>query len=256
MLRPPPLRADLAGALLGRPAPRPVGDVAGFAPPAGPPALATRALEVRAVLQVARLLRAAPWLAGAPRGSGTVVVDLPGWRAPEASGAPLRAYLRALGYDARPWGLGTNGGAPARDAERLAERLAATHGDAPVALVGWSLGGVVAREIARAEPDRVSHVVTYGTPVVGGPTYTFAATAYGERASRRAAQLAARLDADRPIRVPITAIFTRRDGVVDWRACIDRTSPHVRHVEVGSTHLGLGLDPDVWWTVAQALAGR
>ena len=63
-----------------------------------------------------------------------------------------------------------------------------------------------------------------------------------------------RLDRDRPITVPITAIFTRNDGVVDWRACLDRRSQAVRHVEVRSSHLGLGLDPAVWITVARALA--
>ncbi|NNE11830.1 MAG: hypothetical protein HKN41_06225, partial [Ilumatobacter sp.] len=64
------------------------------------------------------------------------------------------------------------------------------------------------------------------------------------------------LDERSPITVPITAIFSRRDGVVDWRACADRYSRSVRHVEVGSTHVGLGLDPDVWEITARALDER
>ncbi len=197
-----------------------------------------------------------PALLRAPRGDGGVVVDIPGWRAPEASMAPLRTYLRLLGHDARTWGLGTNTGRPERDAERLAERVAdlAERGGRPVALVGWSLGGVVARETARLLPDAVRAVVHYGTPVVGGPTWTAGAGTIGQRECRRLAELSARYDAQDPLRVPVTAVFTRQDRVVDWAACIDRTSLDVRHVEVGSTHLGMGVDPAVWLTVARALA--
>lgn len=164
----------------------------------------------------------------------------------------MRTWLRTLGYDVRPWGLGTNTGNPERDSKILVERLADSH--EPVALLGWSLGGTVAREVARLVPDRVSAVVTYGSPVVGGPTYTLGAATYGAQECARIETLISQLDLDEPIQVPITAIFTRSDGVVDWRACLDTTSRHVTHVEVRSTHLGLGFDPDVWWAVATALA--
>lgn len=183
----------------------------------------------------ARLWAASPRLALGPRGDGSVVIDLPGWRAPELTGLPIRTYLRSLGHDARSWGLGTNTGRPTRDIALLAaavREVAAARG--PVSLVGWSLGGLIAREVARREPDAVRRVVTYGSPV----------------------RLGRRLGTGTPIRVPVTAVLSRRDGVVDWRACLDRTSPDVRHVEVGSTHLGLGVDPDVWRVVAEALAGR
>jgi len=182
------------------------------------------------------------------------VIDLPGWRTPELSNAPLRTFLRFLGWSARGWGLGTNRGQPEVDAAVLADRVAQE--PAPVALVGWSLGGVIAREVARRVPERVSQVVTFGTPVVGGPSHTIAAATYGEDECRRVTALAEELDRTNPIQVPITAIFTRRDRVVDWRACIDHHSRHVRHVESQATHLTLGIDPDVWWTVATALAGE
>jgi pimeloyl-ACP methyl ester carboxylesterase len=239
-------------ALLGRPAPEDVKGTPNAPAPTTAPTLLDVGRELGSGLQLLRLLRAAPWLARGPRGGG-VVIDLPGWRAPEASNAPLRTYLRLLGYDARPWGLGVNLGRPLRDVDQLVDSLAREEGK-PVALVGWSLGGLIAREVARRAPDRVSCVVTFGTPVLGGPTYTFAARFYGEAANRRAERLGARLDAESPITVPITAIYTRGDRIVDWRACIDRSSPDVRHVEVRSTHLGLGIDPDVWSAVASALA--
>lgn len=229
-------------------------------PDAPPPVAPRRDLdalrrELLAAVRVSGLPLAVPALARAPRGDGGRVVLLPGWGAPEATMRPLQAYLRALGHDAVGWGQGVNRGRPEEDRDALLARLdAGAQGDEPVALVGWSLGGVIAREVARERPDRVRAVVTYGSPAVGGPTYTVGASSFGEAECRRAEALVTELDAQRPIRVPITAIFTRQDGVVDWRAAIDRASPRVRHVEVVSSHMTLGLDPDVWLTVARALA--
>jgi pimeloyl-ACP methyl ester carboxylesterase len=240
--------------LLGRPRPWRRADVVDVPAPTGPPSMRSLARELAGPVELARLLRSAPWLAVAPRGDGQTVIDLPGWKAPEASSLPLRSFLRFLGYHTRPWGLGTNRGTPERDAEQLADALAARSGEPPVALVGMSLGGTVAREIARAVPERVACVVTLGSPVIGGPTPTIGARTVGRDECARLDALARRLDAEQPIQVPITTVYTRRDGVVDWRACIDHASPHVEHVEVRSTHLGLGVDPDVWSTVAHALA--
>lgn len=235
--------------------PRPYDEPPAARDPRAPLGLAGFASEWRTALLPARLVLGSPRLARAPRGDGGPVVLVPGWLAPELSMTPLRLYLRRLGHDATGWGLGTNRGDAERDAGILSDRVVALHArtDRPVALVGWSLGGLVAREVARRVPDAVSRVVTYGTPVVGGPTFTIGATSYGEAECRRIRALAEELDGRDPIQVPITAIFTRRDHVVDWPACLDRVSPRVRHVEVGSTHLGLGLDPHVWETVAVAL---
>jgi hypothetical protein len=99
----------------------------------------------------------------------------------------------------------------------------------------------------------VRRVVTYGTPVVGGPTFTAVARAYAPETSGTRV-VAERLDAGSPIRVPLTVVFTRRDGIVAWEACIDRVSPCAEHVEVSSTHIGMGVDPDVWRIVADRLA--
>ncbi|MGZ8738480.1 MAG: esterase/lipase family protein [Nocardioides sp.] len=233
-------------------------DAAGLARPVRPPSARAVLAELGSGLAAARIPAALPRLLGAPRGDGHPVVDIPGWKAPEPSGAPLRAYLRALGYDARGWGLGTNTGDPRRDVERLTRRvldLAEDSGSA-VSLVGWSLGGVIAREVARRHPEAVRRVITYGTPVVGGPRFTAVARSYGPEASQAARVVAERLDAESPIRVPLTVIFTRRDGIVSWEACIDRISPGAEHVEVSSTHIGMGVDPDVWALVAQRLADR
>jgi len=212
--------------------------------------------EWRIAPELVRLGRAASALRRQPRGDGTPVILVPGWKAPEATMSPLRRYLAWLGWDARHWGLGRNRGRPEGDSDRLAQRVTelAQRAGRPVALVGWSLGGVVAREVARLVPGSVSQVITYGSPVVGGPTWTVGASSWGRQACERMARRIAELDATTPIRVPITAIFTRQDEIVSWPACIDRVSPEVRHFEVWSTHVGMGIDQAVWTVIATRLA--
>lgn len=214
------------------------------------------ALEWRIGRETLRLTLALPRFALVPRGRGQTVVLIPGFRAPEASMQPLRRLLRAKGYNALHWGEGTNKGDVERYVERLKlrlNRLALEH-DGPVALVGWSLGGVIAREIARECPELVSTVVTYGSPVVGGPVYTAAARAYsaGERA--RIEALTLERSRATPIETPLAVIFSRRDTIVSWPACIDRSSRDVTHFEVSSTHFSMGLDPAVWQIVLERLA--
>ena len=112
---------------------------------------------------------------------------------------------------------------------------------------------MIAREVARRHPDAVRRVITYGTPVVGGPRFTAVARAYGPEVGGHAEPSPSGSTPQSPIQVPLTVVFTRRDGIVSWEACIDRFSPYVEHVEVSSTHLGMGVDPDVWGIVAGRL---
>jgi hypothetical protein len=214
--------------------------------------------EARFLPDLAAGLAALPALARAPRGDGEPVLVLPGYGAGDSSTALLRAFLRSLGYRAEGWGLGRNGG----DVGKLLPRVLArterlfSASDRAVRLVGWSLGGVLAREAAREAPRLVERVVTLGSPVVGGPKYTAAGGLYRRRGFDLDAierEITAR-NAARPIRVPIHAIYSRRDGVVAWQACVDRASPDVEHVEVPSTHSGLGFDARVLALVADRLA--
>ena len=227
------------------------------APPPVPPTQSGGLLgEWRIPLQIVRLGVAAPRLGGLRAEVAEPVVLIPGWKAPEATMTPLRRYLRWLGHHARHWGLGTNEGRPQRDTRRLlpvVKDLASRSGRS-VTLVGWSLGGAIARELAREIPEHVAQVVTYGAPVVGGPSYTIGASQWGEDECARIAALVRARERDRPLRVPVAAIFSRGDRIVSWPACIDRISPDVVHYEVRSSHVGMGLDPDVWSIVAQRLA--
>jgi len=127
---------------------------------------------------------------------------------------------------------------------------------APVALVGWSLGGYVAREIARDHPDSVRRVVTLGSPVIGGPRYTTVArlaSVQGWDLEEIEAWVEARKRV--PLRVPVTALYSRRDAVVAWRACVDpEPGAPIEHVEVATTHLGFGFSAEVYRLVARRLA--
>jgi pimeloyl-ACP methyl ester carboxylesterase len=221
-----------------------------------PPPVTRLAWEALTGRELARLLIAAPSLLGGPRGTTTVVV-LPGFRAGDASTFPLREFLRRLGHTVEGWGLGVNrGDVPAlmpRVAQQVAD-VARRHGE-PLHLIGQSLGGVLAREAARDRPEAVAQVITLGSPVVGGPSYTRVAMAYPERRLAESRRGIAQRNRT-PIRVPITAVYSRRDGIVAWEACIDRANPHVEHVEVGSSHFGMALDLTVWHLVAERLAQR
>jgi pimeloyl-ACP methyl ester carboxylesterase len=206
------------------------------------------------VLDAAELMLRSPALSRLPRGDGSPVLVLPGFGASDTSTALLRRFLDGRGHRSHGWGMGRNrGDVPALVPRVIAltQRLA---GDGPVPLVGWSLGGVLAREVARERPDLVQQVITMGTPVVGGPKYTLTARTYAAQGADLDHIEAVVAERNRePITVPVTAIYSRNDGVVDWRACIDH-HPQVEHIEVRATHLGMGASAQVFELLARRLA--
>ncbi|MDA8962335.1 hypothetical protein N9H37_03170 [Congregibacter sp.] len=202
-----------------------------------------------------RLGLSSPKLIRAPRGHGQPVLLLPGFKAPESSMYPLRRLLRLKGYDAHTWGLGVNQGDVQHYVDALKPKVpetAESKGSA-VALIGWSLGGVVAREIAREIPQYVSTIVTYGSPVVGGPSFTVGANSYSAADREHINRLIKERNAANPIQTPLAIVFTRGDTIVSWPACIDRFSPHATHYEVDATHFSMGIDPTVWGIVLERL---
>jgi pimeloyl-ACP methyl ester carboxylesterase len=212
--------------------------------------------ELRLPLDV---LRWAPaWLTTKARRAGEprTVILLPGFGTSPRWLVVMESFLRRRGHRVRDWGLGRNTGEAKQLRERLlpvVEESIATHRE-PVVLIGWSLGGFIAREYAREHPAHVRQVVTLGSPVVGGPRYTATAKWYrsqGFDLDELEQAVAARYAI--PLAVPVTAIYSKRDGVVAWRACIDRWSPNVRHVEVSETHVGLGFSPRVLGIIATEL---
>lgn len=213
--------------------------------------------EARSLLELPRLLLRAPELLRQPRGRGGRVLVLPGYGAGDASTGVLRAYLAWLGHRPHGWGLGSRREDVPQLLPRVVARLEslARAEGGPIALIGWSRGGVLAREAARERPAAARRVITLGTPVIGGPKYTAVAVAYRRRGidlDAIEAQVAARNR--EPLPVPVTAIYSRSDGVVAWRACIDPVEDRTEHVEVDTTHVGLGFSPEVFAIIAQRLA--
>jgi pimeloyl-ACP methyl ester carboxylesterase len=225
-------------------------------PETGPRALRTFR-EIRVAAELLRLVARLPELSKHPRGSGEPVMVLPGFSAGDGSTAVLRSYLQRLGYRVCGWGLGKNTGQVPKLIPRVIDAVSerAQAEGVPLRLIGWSLGGYLAREAARDVPQYVDRVITLGSPVIGGPRFTTTAPIY--RAAGTDFSQIDRFIEEReltPIQVPITAVYSKSDGIVEWRACIDRVSPNVEHIRVKATHIGLGFAPDVLHVVAQSLA--
>jgi pimeloyl-ACP methyl ester carboxylesterase len=225
------------------------------AKPISPPALALLALEGRAVLEFGAMVAAWPMLALSPRGDGHPVLVLPGFLASDRSTRPLRVFLRARGYAAHGWGRGINLGPWPEVLPALEARLydLATRHDRRVSLVGWSLGGIFARALAREAPTTVRQVITLACPL-----RAFHATSLGRffgrgaRAQRAMPEILAR--AQEPLPVPTTAIVSRSDGIVAWQACTESPGPLRETIEVHSSHCGMGHHPAALFVVADRLA--
>ena len=202
-------------------------------------------------------------LATAPRGDGHPVLVLPGFMTSDTSTRVLRRFLKALGYDAHSWNLGRNLGPRAIGAqgEKLVERLREVHEATgqKVSLVGWSLGGVMARLLARRAPDAIRQVITLGSPFNGSPKSSNVWRLYelmsgskvdGAHTQDMIAEIAA------PPLVPFSAIYSKGDGVVAWQTCRDDESATSENIEVHGSHMGLGVNPSVLTAVADRLAQK
>jgi pimeloyl-ACP methyl ester carboxylesterase len=192
------------------------------------------ALEApRAALETQSLAPAWPLLAAAPRGDGHAVLVLPGFTASDLSTTLLRGYLRCRGLAAAGWALGRNDGDAGRLLPALRERVREMAGRSGgrVSLVGWSLGGVFAREVAKAAPDAVRQVITLASP-------------FGNAANGTAA----------PPPVPATAIYSRSDGIVAWQTCREPDTERTDNLEIVASHCGLGAHPLALYAIADRLA--
>ena len=224
------------------------------------PSLSRRALENLVLVEAWAALPSLPLLAWAPQGDGHPVLVLPGLAASDESTRPLRWFLRNRGYHTHGWRLGRNTGPSARIRSGLRDRVRAIadqHGRR-ISLVGWSLGGIYAREIARLAPDAVRQVITLGSPF----RYLDATTRSDvplhdtpgdpDHSGRLRRDLGEGVAGT--LSVPTTAVYTRTDGVVPWRSCVERPGPRRESIEVRGSHIGLGHNPSVLLVVADRLA--
>ena len=181
---------------------------------------------------------------------------LPGLIAGDATTRPLRRYLARLGYATHGWQQGVNLGPRSGVIERCLARLRAlsrTHRRA-VSLIGWSLGGIYARELAKEAPEAVRLVITLGTPFTGHPKATNAWRLYELLAGHRIGAPEIHEPLRRPPPVPTTSIYSRSDGVVAWQCSVERAGPKSESIEVAASHLGLGFNPLSLYAIADRLA--
>lgn len=215
-----------------------------------------QALELRAPLEAWSSLVWWPLLGLAPRGDGHTVLVLPGLAASDRSTLLLRHYLQRQGWEVQGWNQGTNLGfrAGVMDGLRTQLQELAQGSGQRVSLVGWSLGGVMARELAKELPESVRCVITLGSPFTGHPRQTNAWRLYEWVSGHRIGHDDLHLPLRSTPPQPTTSIYSRTDGVVSWECSLERRSSHSESIEVSASHMGLGSHPAVLYAVADRLS--
>ena len=213
----------------------------------------------------ARVLAEMPWfvlrslsIRGMPRGDGHPVMVVPGFGAGDLATLPLRSALRRLGYAAYGWDLGTNFGMRPTVKNALTQRLQklGSEHQSPVSLIGWSLGGVFVREMARHQPQLVRRVFTLGSPINGRPDANnmlvlFRLANRGKPVNLDWEGFRKRCTAPP---VPCTAIYSKTDGIVAWQCAMEDAAPNTECAEVRGSHFGLVVNRQVLQVIAERLA--
>jgi pimeloyl-ACP methyl ester carboxylesterase len=214
------------------------------------------ALEGRMPFELGATLATWPLLKSVARGDGHPVIVFPGLAAGDLTTVPLRNFLTSHGYDTYGWDLGLNFGPRKGILEKSLERVAQIHADTgrKISLIGWSLGGVYAREFAKALPTHIRSVITLGTPFAGDPKATNAWKLYEFASGHHIdnPDMLAHLKEAPP--VPTTSILSRSDGVVSWPLSMQEESKRAENIEVIASHVGLGMHPAALYAVADRLA--
>ncbi|MCQ8895677.1 hypothetical protein NQT62_04365 [Limnobacter humi] len=212
--------------------------------------------EARAPLEAAKLAVQWRFLPRKNVGQGQTILLLPGFGSGPAAMSLIKRYMESLGYNAVHWSAGFNHGEVGKllpqvidDIKRLSEEA-----QSPIKLLGWSLGGYLAREAAREVQQNVSRIVTIGSPVVGGPKYTAVRGLYDLKGTDvESIENSTLKRFEQPIVCPIVALYCKKDSIVSWQACIDRFSPNVEHIEIQTPHLSMGISTEVMDLLPYAL---
>ncbi|WCL49391.1 esterase/lipase family protein [Leptospira sp. GIMC2001] len=193
-----------------------------------------------------------------PRGNGETVVVLPGYATDDLITTPLRSYISSLGYNSLGWGLGTNHGNVPYLLEKLTVMMRKIHSEtgSKIKLIGWSLGGYLARETARDNQDIIEKVITIGAPLIGGPKYTSISNVFAQQFGIDINELEKEIDERYkvPLEIPVYSIYSKSDNIVGWNACIDNLSPNAINQEIRSTHIGLIANYESYKFIGQFLA--
>lgn len=215
-------------------------------------------LESRAIAEYAALLVSGPLLKRLPHGDGHPVLVLPGFGAGDLSTQPMRRVLRQLDYRTYGWHQGRNLGMRDEIWVRLRRRLQSIveRDGRRASVIGWSLGGIYARELAREWPDLVRQVITMGSPINGRPDANHAATLFRwiNRHDGSGIDWETFQQRRQAPPVPCTAIYSRGDGIVAWPCALEERAANTENVQVRASHCGLGFNPWVIRVVARRLA--
>ncbi len=195
------------------------------------------------------------------KGDGHTVFVIPGFLASDVSTKPLRRFLEKIGYKTCGWELGTN----LADLEQLsiiAEKIDRLYAETkqPISLIGWSLGGVYAREIAKEHPEKIRQVITLGSPFGGimepnNANITFEFIKWLKGYPEIEEDFVATLPNPAPL--PSTAIYSKKDGIVPWQACMEKVEDEVhQNIESFGSHLGMGVNIQVLEIIADRLNYR
>jgi len=221
----------------------------------------TMAEGVRCIAELATLVATYPLMAFAPRGDGHPVMVLPGFATNDQMTALMRTFLSRLGYSVHAWDLGWNldQHTTGENGEHIARRIAEIRDQTgrKVSLVGWSLGGVIAREATRRDPEDVRQVVTLGSPFTGNPSATNLNSLYELLTGNRIADMrhhARYADGHKVLPVPSSAVYSRTDGITAWQNCISETDERTENIEVVSSHFGFVTNPAVFYILADRLS--
>ena len=226
-------------------------------PPAGAPvSLATWLRELKGFVKC--LATPPPFPETAARGHDEPVLVVPAFLSPDLSTVAIRKFLRQQGFAPVPWGCGINFGPTPNALAKLRQciRANAERYQRKVFVVGISLGGTLAREAAKPCANCIEHLVTVASPVnlpVVTPLAPFArfASLFWDADMKLAAARVAE-----PPPIPLTAIVSLSDGIVDWRACVPRPSSQTEIVALSGDHMTMGSNPDVLRVIAARLAGN
>lgn len=191
-----------------------------------------------------------------PKGDGHPVIVFPGFVASDRSTRPMRGLLKDLGYQSYGWGLGRNLRFNDQREDEMRALLKQVHEreGRKVSLIGWSLGGVFAREIAKQNPDAVRSVITLGSPISGDLDHSNARRLFEFFNGSPSEEMQARLKtiAEAPP-VPTTSVYTKTDGIVAWRGSIQPAGGETENIRVPASHCGLGVNPLVMYLLADRL---
>jgi pimeloyl-ACP methyl ester carboxylesterase len=217
------------------------------------------ALESRALAELSAFYVYAPMLGLGHDGDGHPALVLPGFGTSDRATAPLRAALRRVGYQAHGWRLGANRGSNSETVERTADhlRMLFQRSGQQVSIIGHSAGGMLGRALARRDPEVVRQVITVGSPFRfrrGDRSHASAIAELIRDPNARPLSQRPREEHLPPLPVPTTAIYSRTDGIVDWRSCIEASGDQRENVEVRSSHAGLLHHPAVLAVILDRLA--